>query len=217
MLSWEAMGCSLETCPRSIDVKHGEPEMTDQSDRSESLPTWARIEAWLRENSRHGFSDLSGPASGVELAALGSTTGLAVPESMRAVLTVHDGQARPSIFGAEFDFLSSRQMAEHWRMHLAVLEHLPSEVLAGEFDPDVMVQCDKGVRPLIANRKWLPFADSNGDITRYIDFDPAPGGRVGQVIEVDPEGTVWRVLASSFDEYLADRLRRLEAGEALLD
>lgn len=191
--------------------------MTHQSDQSDSLPAWAQIEARLREKSHHGLSDLSDPASDVELAALGSTTGLPVPDSILAVLAVHDGQARPSIFGADFDFLSSRQIVEHWRMHLTVLEHLPPEALVGKFDPDFMVRCDRGVKPLIANRKWLPFADSNGDITRYIDFDPAPGGRVGQVIEVDPEGTVWRVLASSFDGYLADRLRRLKAGEGLLD
>jgi cell wall assembly regulator SMI1 len=180
--------------------------------RQSSGPEWSRIERWLQRNSPKGLSGLRAAASGADLAGVVSTTGLSIPESLRSMLGTHDGQESPSIFGRDFDFLSSRQMAEHWGMHVTVLSHLPADEPSGDFDPEVMVQCDRGVKPLIASRKWLPFADSNGDVTLYIDFDPAPGGRVGQVIEVDPEGTVWRVLASSFDIYLSERLRQLEAG-----
>jgi cell wall assembly regulator SMI1 len=217
LLACEAMARPPSACASSREAHHQESRMSHQIGNSEMLRASALIETWLRATSRYGLSRLLVPANDADFAFLESTTGLAIPEPLRGVLAVHDGQAAPSLFGDSFDFLSARQIAEHWRMHAAVLEHLPPAALAGEFDPDVMVQCDQGVKPLVANRKWLPFADSNGDVTRYIDFDPAPGGQVGQVIEVDPEGTVWRTLAGSFDQYMADRLRRLEAGEGPSD
>ena len=159
-------------------------------------------DAFARAEARGLLRDASGPAGADDIAGIVSTTGLEVPEALRVLLEMHDGQTAPSLFGGSFDFLSSFEIAAHWEMHVAVLAQLPAEALTGVFDPLTMVRCDTGVRPLIANRKWLPFADSNGNTTRYIDFDPAAGGRPGQVIEVDPEATEWRVLAPSFDAFL---------------
>ncbi len=179
--------------------------MSGQSDADRALQAWLGIESWLREHSPRGVSDLNAPASEADMMALESASGLLIPEALRVVLSLHDGEKGSSLYGNDFDFLSSREMAEHWRMHVAILDHLPLGALAGEFDPEIMSECDSGVRPLIANRMWLPIAENNGDVTRYIDFDPAPGGHLGQVIEVDPEATTWRVLAPSFGTYLADR------------
>lgn len=180
---------------------------------SVSAEAWKRLEAWLQGNSPHGTSRLNAPATEEDLATLEAATGQALPMALRVVLKMRDGGSDSNILGDGFDFLSTVEMAEHWRMHVDVLTYLPPEVLSGEFDPEVMAHRDVGVRPLIANRKWLPFADSNGDVTRYVDFDPAPGGHVGQVIEVDPEATEWRVLAPSFEDFLLARLKDLEGGK----
>jgi hypothetical protein len=58
----------------------------------------------------------------------------------------------------------------------------------------------------------VPIGSFNGDVFRYVDMDPAPGGTVGQVIEVDPEAVSWRVLAPSFGDLLARFADALEAG-----
>lgn len=178
--------------------------MSERSVVDRTLQSWALIEARLLVRSPRGLVGLNGPAADADLSALESETGMRLPESLRVVLKLHDGASTPSVFGDDFQFLSSRQMVEHWRMHVGVLSHVPAEALVGIFDPAIIERCDVGVKPVVANRKWLPFADSNCDVTRYIDFDPAPGGCLGQVIEVDPEATSWRVLAPSFDAYLAD-------------
>ena len=46
----------------------------------------------------------------------------------------------------------------------------------------------------------------------YFDYDPAPGGVMGQVIEVDPECCSYEVLATSFDEFLSLYSNQLKAG-----
>jgi molybdopterin molybdotransferase len=173
----------------------------------------ARLEVFLKRNLSKSSSGLHSAATEEDLADLEAATGLLVPEGLRAVLKIRNGGTDSNVFGEGFDFLSAAEIAEHWRMHVDVLSYLPAEALTGKFDPDVMAHCDPGVRPLVANRKWLPFADSNGDVTRYIDLDPALGGRAGQVIEVDPEATEWRVLAPSFEDFLLKRLKDLEGGK----
>lgn len=50
-----------------------------------------------------------------------------------------------------------------------------------------------------------------------LDFDPAPGGIAGQVIEVDPENCSYQVLANSIEEYLAIYVNQLESGKYKVD
>ena len=187
--------------------------MIEHGVNSDPTETRKRLESCLQANSPHGITRLNAPATDDGLAMLEAATGLTLPMALRVVLKAHDGGSDSNVLGDDFDFLSTTLMAEHWRMHVDVLAYLPPEALSDEFDPEVMAHCDPGVRPLVANRRWLPFADSNGDVTRYIDFDPALGGRLGQVIEVDPEATEWRVLAPSFHDFLSDRVRKLEADD----
>ena len=57
-----------------------------------------------------------------------------------------------------------------------------------------------------------PITSMNGDVCRYLDFDPAEGGETGQVIEVDAECCTHQVLASSFEEFLAGYAQQLRTG-----
>lgn len=56
---------------------------------------------------------------------------------------------------------------------------------------------------LWVNKRWFPFADFNGMSTViYWDADPAPGGKVGQIIvyQHDPEGIYY--VAPDFESFL---------------
>jgi cell wall assembly regulator SMI1 len=183
-----------------------------ESSTAEEL--WRQLDDSMKRHSPHSSVGVNIPATDDDLMSLEAVTGLRLPVALRVGLKRRNGGANNNIFGDGFNFLSATEMAEHWQMHMAVLAELPLAARVRKFDPEVMAYCDRGVRPLIANRKWLPFADSNGDVTRYIDCDPAPDGLFGQVIEVDPEGTEWRVLARSFEEYLADQVRAKWGGKA---
>ena len=68
------------------------------------------------------------------------------------------------------------------------------------------------VKPLLRHPKWLPLTCLNGDVLRYFDFDPAPGGTVGQIIEVDPECCSYEVLAVNFTELLENYFKDLLNG-----
>ncbi len=198
----------MEECQSGSFLKrpsgsYGIREVGMQDGRGERV--WGSIDTLLRERFPASSQGMRGPASGSALERIEAETGLPLPQLLKEMLRLRDGQMTPSIFGEDFDFLAAKEILEHWRAHVSVLGYVPDESEV-DVDPELVSRCDPGVKPRVANRKWLPFADSNGDVTVYVDFDPKIGGQIGQIIEVDPEGMSWRVLAASFDEYLANRL-----------
>src|SRR5262245_6981962 len=58
------------------------------------------------------------------------------------------------------------------------------------------------VRPVIGSPGTVVVGDANGDVHWLLDFDPAPGGRPGQVVRVDVELASWDVLAPSWTQLL---------------
>ncbi len=68
------------------------------------------------------------------------------------------------------------------------------------------------VKPLMLHPNWLPMTCMNGNVFRYFDYDPAPGGVAGQIIEVDPENCSYEVIASSFSELKEKYLSDLQSG-----
>ena len=52
---------------------------------------------------------------------------------------------------------------------------------------NVMDRPEGPVKPVFSYSKRVPFAQLNGDVIWYLDIDPEPGGKVGQVVEEDAE------------------------------
>lgn len=95
--------------------------------------------------------------------------------------------------------LSSQEIVARWQIQVETLNWLPEMPFD---DASAIVHCAPQVRPVVGNRLWLPIAgDADGCITIYIDFDPAPSGSVGQIIQVYPEATEWHLLAKDLSEF----------------
>jgi cell wall assembly regulator SMI1 len=78
------------------------------------------------------------------------------------------------------------------------------EALLTEHGDGCRLVCEGPVKRDLGNRKWVPFAhDFSGNVICF-DHDPSPGGRVGQVIEVDYDCHSRRVIANSIVSLLAE-------------
>jgi cell wall assembly regulator SMI1 len=159
--------------------------------------TWAGIEAWANEHRPELVAELRGPASADDLAAL-RDCGLPVPEALLQSLAIHDGEDEMATGGLfpHGVWLSAGAIVQHLEMMADVRESL------GEHDiPDSPTLGP--VHSHAFSEHWLPIIDANGDVVWYLDFDPAPGGTVGQVIRVDAEGGEWLVCAPDYATFLA--------------
>lgn len=152
-------------------------------------------------------------ASKEDLDRVEHETGLALPQRLREFLSICDGIGDDIYLRENLHLLSAAKIVEWWQIHVDVIEWLPDEL---PDDGDVISHCDPEIQPFVVNRKWLPMAEEmDGNWSVYVDYDPAPGGQVGQVIWVYPEATEWRLIGHSlgqFWDWIAEDLnRRLKA------
>jgi cell wall assembly regulator SMI1 len=172
---------------------------------------WERIEKWLQANAPEVALALQIRATEDQIQADETAMGVTLPEDIRASYRIHNGQ-RNDMPGAEYgfgilgaeDFLSLENMVEQW--------HTPTELLReGKFE-GITVDSSEEVKPDWWNPKWVPVTFSGGN-NYCIDLDPAPSGKVGQIIAVWFDAPERGVIADSFMEWLEDFADRLEAGE----
>ena len=121
------------------------------------------------------------------------------------------------LLGNGNQLLSCKQIIEQYKLEQTIAEQCyKPEMETVEFWLD---RVSKGVifikglvKPTFLHPKWISVTCMNGDVLRYLDFDPAFGGTPGQVIEVDVESCTYEVLASSFENFLKLYAQQLSDG-----
>ncbi|HMU74167.1 MAG TPA: SMI1/KNR4 family protein [Elusimicrobiota bacterium] len=220
---WNACGPSRELdVARSAGATTNRPP-EDPRSTERVLDAWKRIEIWLARRAPDALATLNPPASQTEMAAAEKEMGLWFPADLRASLLRHDGQTKavPAAFPQGLAALSVKGILESWKTRT----HRLGAMLGDRDDFDGwrksiaqgVMFVGGPVKARLADPRWIPIADSNGDVFWFVDLDPAPGGTPGQVIEVDPEGTTWEVLSPSLADHLTRYADALEKGDYTAD
>jgi cell wall assembly regulator SMI1 len=189
------------------------------SEAQRTKVVWQRLEKWLGENFPAALDNLREPASEEAIASIESRIQIELPEALKVTYQIHDGEEHnylPGVLADGFWLMPLEQACEAW----AQLKELAAELFGTDETPtqwksqveDGIILIGGAVKPLIGSPKWFPFANANGNIIRFLDFDPPAGGVMGQVIEIDAEGCQFQVIAPSFLAYLEQYADALEAG-----
>ncbi len=184
-----------------------------------------QIKAWLQAHAPATLAQLNPGASISDLEQLEQGLGMPLPESLKQFLMQHDGDDALGCdaFWGDFNvMLSCQQILQQY--------HLDQEIGQQLYDPSMetiefwrdriqgrIIFVKGAVKPLMLHPGWIPLTNMNGDVIRYLDYDPAPGGIKGQIIEVDPENCSYQVIADSFEDLLRRYRLALEAGEYRVD
>jgi cell wall assembly regulator SMI1 len=171
---------------------------------------WARLRGFIQTNAsdlgeRWALNPGADRASLAKLSEKFDRIDPALLESL-AVCNGQSDQWRAGFFLQESVLLSAERIIEHYEM----LE----DSLAEFKDPEE--ESKIGIGP-VYKRSFcphrIPFAEQNGDLTWFLDYDPAPGGIPGQVIRVDIESDQFLVCTNSFTEFLDDFVNAFEQGD----
>ena len=189
------------------------------------IETLNRIKQWVEENANQTLDHLNGPASSDDIKRVEEVIGIQLPDDFKEFLKIHDGEVGDgwlALLGNGNQLLSCNHIIKQYELDQQIGEDL--------YDPDMetiefwkdrvggnVIFVNGPVKPLMLHRKWIPLTCMNGDVFRYFDFDPAPGGIPGQIIEVDPEGCCYEVIATNFSELLEKHLSELQAGDYVVD
>jgi len=144
---------------------------------------------WILKNAPE-FSEQFGHAADLsDLAKVQSLLGQSLPDSYLSFLKKHDG------------FSDQIGILEFLSLRYATSEYEDMQRASALFE--VRKEDVKGpVRPLFKNKLWWPIVLIGGASNYYcIDLDPAPGGEVGQVIEVTKYLTR-QLVAPSFEQFI---------------
>jgi cell wall assembly regulator SMI1 len=166
---------------------------------------WARIEHWFTTNAPAGVWSLAPGASHEAITAAESVIGLRLTSEVLESYLLHDGNTGGWVF-ADWSYLSLIEMTRTWQAIEVGLN-------GGYFSGTDFIGCPQGpIRPDWHHPMRVPVGDNqNGDYI-FIDYAPARGGQVGQVIEYTRDNGPTRVLATSFGAWLDRVAGELEAG-----
>ncbi len=173
---------------------------------------WTRLETFLQQNAPQIYAGLAPGATEAQIAEAEETCGFSLPDDARQSYLRHDGQSGD--FGEPhggtfipdcFAWLSISKASYKWQGNIETLHDLEDDMPGGD-------GADFGVKPVFLDPAWVPFAKAIGGNQICLDFDPAPGGSIGQIVEVEHEAEGQRCLAPGFRAWLETVVSDLETG-----
>jgi cell wall assembly regulator SMI1 len=182
---------------------------------------WTRYTLWLRHNVPAAHANLAPGASEDRIAALERLVGCRLPEAVKAVWRLNDGQrvtmlsnqvvkATPCI--PTLSFLSTEMVARVWAEWDALRRDLPRDELE-DLHRGTRSLVDGVVRRLYTSPRWIPlWADPTRPDYLGVDFDPGKSGCAGQIINFGRNEDEHFQAASDFDDLLACLVDEVERG-----
>lgn len=180
------------------------------------MDTLANIKKWINVHSSCVLDQLEGPANNEEIKMVESVSGVKLPVEFKKLLQNHNGEQGSflSLLGDGNELLSCAGILERYayeRDHCEISHNDQLQIQEWkELAIEEVISVKGPVFPHESHSKWVPITSMNGDTLRYIDYDPAPSGVIGQVIEVDQQQRIWEVIAPSFRVLLEQYLNDLE-------
>lgn len=160
--------------------------------------SWKIIHDWLSKKQPSMISLLNPPATLDDFRQLEEIIGYPLPDNFKELYLIHNGSDPDSGILVGLPLMSLEEMLNTWKIWVDIVDD-------GGTVEDISNECHSHphghVKPLYANRGWLPFA---GDTQNYvaIDFDPDKNGKVGQIINSGRDDMIRHVIADNFGDFL---------------
>jgi len=176
---------------------------------------------WTEVYSPQTLLHLNPPASEAAIIAVERAIGVELPVSYKSMLGQFNGEGEMSssaLLGDGHQLLSCERILEVYVTGGDETNQKIDDVdVWRELASSEIIFIKGPVKPLSRHPLWVPMTSMNGDVLRFLDYDPAPGGVAGQLIEVDAECCVHKVLAPSFEAFLQSYANDLAGGLFTVD
>lgn len=166
---------------------------------------WVSIRASLFEKHCLDEMQLRPGASESELIELEAQLGVVLPDLLKQMLMIHDGQDG---FGLLFgnQMLSIAEILRQWQGWREIEADGMNEDCA-----EFMEASPPGVvKPMYTNARWIPLTHAGGGNHMGLDFDPDAGGSEGQMIAFGADEDTKYLLARTFDDFVAKALEWIQ-------
>lgn len=180
---------------------------------------WKRYVGWLERHVPLAHANLAGPASAEKIAEVERVTGHALPEGVKEVWWLNDGQKATMIASTANDaivciptlsFLSTELAIAIWREW--------DKLRRTDKGIDELQSCGRSpeegvVQPLYTHPGWIPlWSDPTGADYIGVDLAPGPKGQSGQIINFGRDEEEHRCYAPRFEDLLQILIEEVESG-----
>lgn len=182
----------------------------------------SQLDEWINQHYPGVNENLCPGASAEEIQAVENNIGVLFPEELKELYQWHNGEKNnypPNLFPNYDWFIPLKDVIEYTNT-MSEFEQQTSEADFPAWKASIeeeIISVRGPVKPVIFTKYRIPFLDSNGDVQICVDLDPAPGGTVGQIIEVYNEACSYQVLARSLPDFLETFIERLHTGYYHID
>lgn len=161
------------------------------------------VKAWAAHPRGHGKRGKLNPGASMEqIHAVEKAINAHLPQSYKEFLHITNGLGFVNFGG--YEILSTDQVLHSYNFQL---QHINEA-------EDANAKPGPGVQKHWYNRRWLPIASlGNGDYL-VIDYDPAPGGKKGQIVEFEHDSGNRSARADSFSAWLEKQVNKIESEAA---
>ncbi|MEB2266117.1 SMI1/KNR4 family protein [Priestia megaterium] len=168
---------------------------------------WDRYVKWLKINCPEALNTLKSGADKKDISKTEEELGVELPESLRDLLSIHDGQVDEGIgVIGNYYLLSLDEILYTQSTMKELLDNGDFE----DFEPIEAIGPVK--RDFWWNPKWISIATNGFGDDICIDLDPDIGGNVGQIITFWHDWEERKVIAKSLEEWFEEVLVKLENG-----
>jgi cell wall assembly regulator SMI1 len=176
---------------------------------------WDRIEQSLSTMGCLDRMGLRPGASKTEIAALEGHLDVRLPESLKAFLSVHDGQdegvgsmSEVGLVGGQL-LLSVEGIRQEWDIWRSLDEDAMNVDCAA-----FMASHPEGfIKPMYTNRLWIPLTKDRCGNHMGLDYDPDKNGSCGQVIRFGRNEDTKRLIAGSFEDFVGKLVSSVVASQ----
>ncbi len=173
---------------------------------------WKRIEKWLEQHLSNMSKGLSPAATDEQIRSAEQLLGVKFPDDMKESFSIHDGQSgRATPLVGEWQLFSLKYMVSDWQAMKELFD-------AGDLSSDgISIETIGPVQAQWWNPKWIEIATNGAGDLYCVDFDPAPGGTVGQIVVFWHMVSKRQVIATSFRAWLEQFADDLEHGKYIIE
>jgi len=174
----------------------------------QAAETWNEIKAILARKDCLTEMGLQPGASEKALIDLEHHLGVALPELLKAMLRIHDGQ---TAFGVLFgmQMLSTQGIRSTWDGWRSIEE----DELNKEFAWNMASRPPGAVKPMYTNPHWIALSRDAGGNHMGLDFDPDHSGSVGQMIVFGRDEDTKILLAPDISPFLLHAIEWLKQAD----
>lgn len=162
---------------------------------------WNQASTWLATHQAELLQSFCPGASDEELQKLADTLGTKLPKDFVEFYKIHNGQDTGLVFGSAFLDPDSEGLSPISKILSVHALYSQLEANAPQVDAE---QVPQAVQALFWNKKWLPIIEDGFGNSYFIDLDPSPKGKKGQIVLRMHEGPSYELIAKSFRAWMKE-------------